>query len=408
MKINVFAERSSPMILKAIFIEALHSLWRSKQRTLLAIIGIIIGIGSVITIVSVGTIVQEEVLKQFKEMGTDILTFTKRNESNTGRGPKIGLRLADSLNLPQHCPDVSSTAPYTHLNGTLKYEGKRMVIPALGVTESFKNINKLTLSEGRFISDLDVFMYYCVIGEDVVKRLQKLGVTDFVGTKVTYKDRIFSIIGVVAGVSENKIRPGEINRGILIPVTTAMRISNNYEIEKVIAKLTPRGDGKAAISQIQSYYKTMAKGLALQVQTADELIRQMQKQMRMFTLLLGVIGSISLIVGGVGVMNVMLVSVSERKKEIGIRRALGAQQQDIRSQFLAESVILCCAGGIVGIMIGIGASYLVARFFDWGFLISNIAVVLGVIVSFVAGVFFGFYPARQAARLNPIDALRAE
>lgn len=400
--------RAESMILKTIFFEALRSLWCSKQRTLLAIVGIIIGIGSVITMVSVGTIVQEEVLNQFREMGTDILTFTKGSETKTGRGQKIGLRLADALNLPENCPDVRNTAPYTHLNGTLKFEGKRMEIPAIGITESFKDINKLTLTSGRFVSDLDVFMYYCVIGEDVVKKLQKLGVTDFVGTKVTYKDRIFSIIGVVAGVSDNKIRPGEINRGILIPVTTAMRMSNNHEVEKVIAKLTPKGDGKAAVSQIQRYYKTVAKGLTLQVHTAEELIRQMQTQMRMFTLLLGVIGCISLIVGGVGVMNVMLVSVSERKKEIGIRRALGAQQQDIRSQFLAESVILCCAGGIIGIMIGIGASYIVARFFDWGFLISNIAVVLGVTVSFIAGVFFGFYPARQAARLNPIDALRAE
>jgi putative ABC transport system permease protein len=396
------------MILKTTLIEALRSLWCSKHRTVLAIVGIIIGIGSVITIVSLGTIFQEEVLKQFKEIGTDILTFTKGNETKTGRGPKIGLRLADSLNLPKHCPDVMNTAPYTHLNGTLKFEGNRMEIPVLGITESFKTINKLTLTQGRFISDLDMFMYYCVIGEDVVKKLQKLGVADFVGTKVTYNDRIFSIIGVVAGVSENKIRPGEINRGILIPVTTAMRISNNHEIKKVVVKLTPRGNEKTAISQIQRYYKTVAKGLALQVQTADELIQQMQKQMRMFTLLLGVIGCISLIVGGFSVMNVMFVSVSERKKEIGIRRALGAQQQDIRSQFLTESVILCFVGGIIGIMIGLGASYIVARFLDWGFLVSKLAVLLGVAVSLVAGLFFGFYPAQKAARLNPIDALRAQ
>jgi len=399
---------SEPVILKAIIFEALRSLWHAKQRTVLAVVGIIIGIGSVIAIVSVGTIVQQEVLNQFKEMGTDILTFTKGKEAKTGKGLKIGLRLADSLNLLEHCPDVRNTAPYTHLSGTLKFEGKRMEIPALGITESFKPINKLTLTSGRFISDLDVFMYYCVIGEDVVKKLQKLGVTDVVGTKITYKDRIFSIIGVVAGVSENKIRPVEINRGILIPVTTAMRMSNTHEIEKVIAKLTPGGDGKAAVSQIQRYYKTVANGLGVKIKTAEELIRQMQTQMRMFTLLLGIIGCISLIVGGVGVMNVMLVSVSERKKEIGIRRALGARQQDIWNQFLAESIILCFAGGIIGIMIGIGASYMIARFFDWGFLISNTAVVLGVTVSFAAGAFFGFYPALQAARLNPNDALRAE
>jgi putative ABC transport system permease protein len=396
------------MTLKTIFIEALRSLWCFKQRAVLAIVGIIIGIGSVITIVSLGTIGQEEVMKQFREMGTDILTFTKGNETKTRRGSKIGLRLADSLNLPGHCPDVINTAPYTRLYGTLKFEGKRMEIPALGVTESFKNINKLTLTAGRFISDLDLFMYYCVIGEEVLKKLQKSGVTDFVGTKVVYKDRIFTIVGVVAGVSENKIRPGDINRGILIPVTTAMRISNNHEIEKVIATLKPKGDERAAISQIQRYYKIVAEDLAVQVQTAEELIRQMQKQMRMFTLLLGLIGSISMIVGGVGVMNVMLVSVSERKKEIGLRRALGAQQKDIQSQFLTESVILCFVGGIVGIMIGIGASYIVSRFFGWSFLVSNLAVLLGVTVSFIAGIFFGFYPARQASRLNPVDALRVE
>jgi putative ABC transport system permease protein len=396
------------MILKTIFIEALSSLWRSKQRTVLAVAGIIIGIGSVITIVSVGTIVQEEVIKQFTEMGTDVLTLTKGNDTRTGSGPKIGLRLADSLNLPGYCPGVKNTAPYTRLYGTLKFEGNRMDIPALGVTESFKSINKLTLTSGRFISDLDVFMYYCVIGEDVMKKLKTQGLTDVIGAKVVYKNLIFNIVGVVAGVSGNKIRPPEINRGILIPVTTAMRISNSHDVEKVIAKLTPKVDEKTAIAQIRRYYKTVANGLAVQVQTAEELIRQVQQQMRLFTLLLGLIGSISLVVGGVGVMNVMLVSVSERKKEIGIRRALGARQQDIQRQFLTESVILCCAGGIIGIMIGIGASYIIARYFGWGFLVSKPAVLLGVAVSFIAGVFFGFYPARQASRLNPIDALRAE
>jgi putative ABC transport system permease protein len=212
----------------------------------------------------------------------------------------------------------------------------------------------------------------------------------------------------VSGVSENKIRPVEINRGILIPVTTAMRMSNSHEVEKVITKLTPRGDAKAAVSQIQRYYKAVANGLEVRIKTAEELIRQMQTQMRTFTLLLGIIGCVSLIVGGIGVMNVMLVSVSERKKEIGIRRALGARQQDIWNQFLAESVILCFAGGIIGIMAGICASYLIARFFHWGFLISNTAVVMGLTVSFAAGAFFGFYPARQAARLHPVDALKAE
>ena len=134
----------------------------------------------------------------------------------------------------------------------------------------------------------------------------------------------------------------------------------------------------------------------------------MKKQMQMFTLLLGAIGSISLIVGGVGVMNVMLVSVSERKKEIGIRRAIGARQSDIQTQFLIESLVLCFVGGILGISVGIGASWVIAHVSHWQFIFSMVSVFLGVGVSVGVGIFFGFYPARQAARLSPIEALRAE
>ena len=152
----------------------------------------------------------------------------------------------------------------------------------------------------------------------------------------------------------------------------------------------------------------MVRGMAVRIRSAEEIIAQMQKQMRLFTILLGAIGSISLIVGGVGVMNVMLVSVAERKKEIGIRRALGAQRSDIQLQFIVESILLCMVGGLLGIGLGIGASYGISIFSKWSFSLSYDAILLGVIVSAAVGIFFGFYPARQASRLNPIDALRSE
>jgi len=175
-----------------------------------------------------------------------------------------------------------------------------------------------------------------------------------------------------------------------------------------MARKTPGADHKAATEQIQAYFKQNIRGIRMEVRSAEELIQQMQKQMRLFTLLLGAIGSISLIVGGVGVMNVMLVSVSERKKEIGIRRALGARQGDIQGQFLMEAVTLCLVGGLLGAALGVGASRVIAHFAKWQFMVAYSAMLIGILVAAVVGIFFGFYPARQAAKLNPINALRTE
>ncbi|NCA91299.1 MAG: FtsX-like permease family protein, partial [Gammaproteobacteria bacterium] len=159
-------------------------------------------------------------------------------------------------------------------------------------------------------------------------------------------------------------------------------------------------------AQAQAYFQ--ARRQPVRARSPEEIIAQMEKQMRMFTLLAGAIGSISLIVGGIGVMNVMLVSVTERRREIGVRRALGARQGDIQQQFLVESVILSLLGGLFGILLGVGASWLTAYLAYWKFLLSLDAILLGVGVASAVGIFFGFYPARQAARLDPIQALRAD
>jgi putative ABC transport system permease protein len=176
----------------------------------------------------------------------------------------------------------------------------------------------------------------------------------------------------------------------------------------MIARTGPGVHYSDAEREILDYLGKQTRTPEWKVFSAEELIERMEKQMRLFTLLLGAVGSISLIVGGVGVMNIMLVSVSERRKEIGIRRALGARRGDIQSQFLIESVILSLLGGIIGIALGVTSSYVIASFSKWQFLISYAAILLGFGVSSAVGVFFGFYPARQASRLDPITALRTE
>jgi putative ABC transport system permease protein len=384
------------MTLKAHIKASARNLYAAKQRSILALIGIIIGIGSVIAMVSIGTIVSAEALKQFKGMGTNILTIRKNYswEQKAAKKSDVPIQLNDALNIPAFCPTVLAVAPYISQNGEMSYTGKIIKVEGgsvLGVTQAFSGINKFRVENGRFISDLDEYDHFCVIGEKI-----KLGGV------------IFTIAGVIEKVSGGgRMRRFEPNESAYIHITTAMRLKSNAEISTITAQIKPGASAKSAQKQIKAYFKK-TKTPDVRVTTAQELIKNMQKQTRLFTLLLGAIGSISMIVGGVGIMNVMLVSVSERRKEIGICRALGATRKDIQSQFLTESVILSLIGGVIGIAIGVLLSFIVSYFSKWEFMISYAAILLGVFVSSTVGIFFGFYPARQASRLDPIVALRSE
>ena len=396
------------MMLKENLKEALSSLIASKQRTLLALLGIVIGIGSVIAMVSVGSIVQHEALSQFKEMGTDIIKIRQGYSPGASQlSSEGGFRIQQVMALPAECSALSSVTAQASLYGKLKYKTARMDSTALGVTDTAFSLFKLKLLSGRFISALDQNMFFCVLGANMQHKLAEAGLHDPLGKQIVFNDRFFTVIGILKNMPMNSMRPYEINEGIIIPLSTSMRFPKRPQINAVTARMAPGFSSQEATTQIRSYFKAKAR-MDVDVTSAEELIAQMKKQMRMFTLLLGAIGSISLIVGGVGVMNVMLVSVSERKKEIGIRRAIGAQQNDIQTQFLIESLALCIMGGFLGISLGIGASWLIAHFSHWQFIFSSLSVILGVGVSVAVGIFFGYYPARQASKLNPIEALRAE
>jgi len=394
------------MVVRENIKEALRSLLGSKQRTLLALLGIVIGIGSVIAMVSIGTIVQNEALRQFKEMGTDILQVRPESGGDY-RKNKMEFSLDEVLRLDPTCSMIDISTPKTSIYGKLQFSGEFMDIPALGVTEAAKDLFKVKIVAGRFLSDLDVNMFYCVLGAKVADFLAQKGLNDPLGQKILFKKKHFTIIGVAKRMSMNSMRPYEINEGIIIPVSTSFRFPRSPNIQSITARVAAGHAIDPAVDQLKTYFQTES-GMKVRVTSAEELINKMQKQMRMFTLLLGAIGSISLIVGGVGVMNVMLVSVSERKREIGIRRALGAKKMDIQAQFIIESLILCFLGGILGVVVGIGSSYTISHFSGWQFMISPLSIILGVGVSVLIGLFFGFYPARQAAGQSPIEALRSD
>ena len=393
------------MALKANVREAVVSLYAAKQRSVLALIGIVIGIGSVIAMLSVGTIAKRQAMEQFRELGTDFLTIQVHG---VAQGVSSGIPLADAVGLPEGTSSIVAVAPWSQGYGTVVYAGKKVMDAlTLGVTGVFVELNRLPLAQGRAISDLDFRRDHCVVGARVALALRQAGAERLVGEPVRLNDRICTIVGELDTAPRWGIQPFDADRTILIPLSTAARMFPRQGLDNIVARMRPEVHHTAATEDVRDYFRRKAPRVSIIVRSSQKLIEQMQRQMQTFALLLAAIGSISLIVGGVGVMNVMLVSVTERRREIGIRRALGARRFDIQSQFLTESVVLSLIGGVFGILTGVAGTWLFCRISSWAFLVDPTAAAMGFVVACCVGVFFGLQPAYQAARLDPITALRS-
>ena len=388
--------------------EAVRSLALARQRTVLGIVGIVIGIASIISMISVGLIVKQESLRHFESLGTDLLVVHGVHPPDGGR-PRM-IPLADAVELAAQVPAVLQASPRLYTARQVVYAGREIARSQIsGVTASFADIVDLELQEGRFVSDLDERSYFCVVGAEVARAMRRAGAKRIVGEVVKFNKRRYTVAGVLVDTPDRKglSLDIDVNRSVFIPIRNAQRVFPEQDIRMVAARSSRSFHYTTATEQIQAYFKRRTKGLTVGVDSATQLIEQMEKQMQLWTLLLGTVGSIALIVGGIGIMNIMIASVSERKAEVGLRRALGARRSDIQGQFLIEAVVLCVLGGVVGTAVGAGATYVVCRFTGWDFFVSWLSIVLGIGVASTAGIFFGFQPAYQAARLNPIDALHA-
>ena len=391
--------------------EAVANLLRSKQRSFLALIGISVGIGSVISMISVGTVVKDESAKQFLRMGADILTIRNASEESPARrGRAATIGLPDALGLA-NIPSIRASAPYIYTSGQAVIPGKAPTRAYLvGVTSTFGELAKLDVDEGRLISDLDHRRYYTVIGSELATTMRAAGddqTRGILGETIKLDDVVYTVVGVLQGGLKGP-REFRMDRALLIPISTAQRVLGHSDIPRIIARANPKTHYLEAIAEVRNYFRRRSPDLSLRIESPKTLIEQMRKQMQLFTILLGAVGGISLLVGGIGIMNVMLISISERRLEIGVRRALGARQRDIQWQFLIESIILSLLGGAMGVALGIGAAYAICQFTNWTFVIPAMSIVLGVGVASAVGLFFGYYPAWQAARLDPIVALRGK
>jgi putative ABC transport system permease protein len=390
--------------------EALRQLTSSKLRAFLAVLGILVGTASVVAMVSIGRLAENQILLQFEQLGINLLSVSiySDNYNSSNANPNATLSLVNAENINAASNNITMSAPYISNYGNIVYQGKTLQGSSVGITPNMMSIADLTLLSGRNLSFLDANDYFCLIGNQFYQSIEQQGVKNPIGSQIAVGNTIFTIIGVLAPWQTNWFFNTDFNNAVLIPIGTALSIQKNATINSIALKINNTTLLPQTEKDITNYIQQHTLKQQVNVRSPKSIIDSMKASSATMTLLLGLIGSISLIVGGIGVMNIMLVSVAERHKEIGIRLAIGAKQRDIQLQFLIESVTLSIFGGIAGMLLGVLVTYGVSLYSKWTFSFFILPPLLGCLVSVLVGIFFGFYPARKASKLDPILTLRSE
>jgi putative ABC transport system permease protein len=397
------------MTFKSLYQQSLINLSAAKLRSFLAVLGILVGTAAVVALISCGQLATEKALAQFKALGTDLLgisVFQKEQNHSQSGGNEVPLDLWRQI--PEQVPYILHAAPYATAYETMSFNGHILQGSIIGADESLARIIHIEMAEGHFVSFVDSFEHYCVIGDGLARQMQQVSFDSPLGKQIRIGKALYTIIGIAAPWKESGFFNEDINQSAIIPIAGLSLVNTSSKINNAIMLLKPDSPIDQVIAQITQIINSTAPKLTVFPRSAKQIIAGMESQGRIFTLLLAVIGSISLLVGGIGVMNVMLVSVSERKKEIGIRKAVGAKNSEIQALFLVESVVLSLVGGSLGVCLGLLFTAIVAYFSDWSFVIYFMPPLAGFVVSLITGVFFGFYPARRASKLEPVVSLRSD
>jgi putative ABC transport system permease protein len=402
------------------------TLKHGKTRSFLTMLGIVIGIASVIILMSIGQSAQDLILNQVQGIGSNLVfilpggTNGKFQSPATAQGIIIKTLVQRDVDALSREPSISGVAPIVNGQADAVYGENNLTVTYQGVTANFFEMRNYTLTKGLpFTSqDADAYNHVAVIGSDLAKTLFGSNI-DPIGKSMRLGSNTFRVAGVLKSLG---IGPGGVNQDdlVLIPVTVAQNqiLGINY-FQYVLVEANPSYNLSFVTSRIKSVLEqdhgiTNSSKDDFTVQTQQDILSVLGNITSILTIFLTAIASISLVVGGIGIMNIMLVSVIERTREIGLRKAVGATDRDILQQFLVEAVMLTFIGGVIGIAIGavvVTAIYfIVSSFFSigWVFAFPLSAVIIAVVVSTITGVGFGIYPARQAARKSPIEALRYE
>jgi len=424
----------------------ISELLANKLRSLLTMLGVIFGIGSVIAMVSIGAGARQEALDSIKLMGVNVIQVNRR--SLTGdlaieaqRESPQGLTYGDAQAISDLYSSARRVVPVCRVFGEARRSGQTAPAKVFGTTPDYREVSRIDLAEGRFIDEHDVAerARVCVIGSDVKRSAFFL--EDSIGQHLKIGTEQFQVIGVLAeraamaGRSVFSLR--DLNQDIYLPITVAMDDFQIYVeqaipvdvggLSKLLARMFDRPQlEKRPVTQIivqvedesQTWEAARVARRILERRHKEipdfeivipaELLRQKQQTQKIFNVVMGAIASISLVVGGIGIMNIMLATVSQRAREIGIRRCVGASRADIARQFLLECLVITSIGGLLGIGLGWEMAALISRYAAWPTIVNQTAVLLSLVVAVTTGVVFGLYPAMRAAAIEPMEALRAE
>ncbi|TEF02455.1 ABC transporter permease [Pseudomonas aeruginosa] len=385
--------------------EALASLRGLGRRSLLALLGIVMGCSSVIAMLNIGSNATDEAMSIFKDMGTDTLVV------QFPFAPQAPMPMPASLDTEPLLRDVVGLEHLAALglySAPVTFHGRTSNASIVGASAGLAAAARLRLREGRFLSRFDDHDTYVVVGATIAEALGAPGDPLRLGEQLTVNDYLFRVIGILQPQASAALLPFAANDSLFVPAPGMPRLQPAAEVSHVVARVSPGADVYSVGAALGAALTARLPGHEAQVQVSQQVLDGLKRQTRTFTYLLTGLGIISLLGGGVGVMNVMLMSVAERRREIGVRMALGARQRDIRNLFLIEAVTLTAAGALSGAVLGVAAAYLYARFSGWTFSLAYAALPLGMGSTLLVGLFFGLYPAVSAARLQPVEALRDE
>ncbi len=397
---------------------ALRALSNNKMRAFLTMLGIIIGVASVITMLAIGQGSKKSIQAQIAEMGSNMIMIHPGADMRGGvrQDPSAmqTLKLEDFYNIRDEGKYISAVSPSVNSSGQLIYGANNAPSTIYGVSQDYLTIRQLSVEDGEMFTDQDIqtSAKVCIVGKTVVDNLFPNG-GDPIGKVIRFNSIPFRIIGVLKSKGYNSMGMDQ-DDVVLAPYTTIMK--------RILAVTYLQGINCSAITEdmtdqaIEDITSILRRNHKLKEDATDDFTIRSQQELSsmmnsttdLMTILLACIAGISLVVGGIGIMNIMYVSVTERTREIGLRMSVGARSIDILSQFLIEAILISVTGGIIGVIIGVGASFIVKYVAHWPIFIQSWSVMLSFVVCTVTGIFFGWYPAKKAAALDPIEAIRYE
>jgi putative ABC transport system permease protein len=391
----------------------LRSLLLHKLRSSLSILGVVFGVAAVTAMSSVGEGARRESIAQIGALGIDTVTLRNRPRTEGAAvAPGLDLRAVESLG--RVVPGLRAVAPVRVAPLVASAGGRELEVVVVGTAPAYRDAARLTLTEGRFLSALDVSdrKRVAVLGAGVAAALLPFG--DARGT-VRLGDEWFHVVGILEGRAVARGRPGpirtlDVNRAVFVPWPALDRGADPRAdgVDEIVLRVADASQVAAAADVARTVAVRTSGGAGFDVVVPREILRQQERTQRIFNVVTGAIAAISLLVGGIGIMNIMLAGVAERTREVGVRRALGATRRDVASQFLVECALLTSAGGVAGALLGLAGSLAIQRFAAWPTALSPLMLAVALLMALLTGVGFGFYPAWRAAHLEPMEALRHE